>query len=56
MLRWSFSIQKRMDKQIKNKKKELVKELKKGEKPEFIKNFNRDSFLNDLQKKYVTNK
>ena len=45
-----------MAKQIKSKKKELVKELKKGKKSGFIKNFNRDSFLNDLNKKHLTNK
>lgn len=34
------------------KKAELVKELKKGEKSGFVKNFNRDSFLKTLHQKH----
>lgn len=35
------------------KKTELVKELKKGEKSGFVKNFNRDSFLKTLHQKHI---
>ena len=35
-----------------SKKSELINELKKGEKSGFPKNYNRDSFLNNLHKKY----
>lgn len=38
------------------KKKELIKELKKGEKSGFVENFNRDSFLKHLHKKHVGKK
>lgn len=34
------------------KKKQLINELKKGEKSGFVKNFNRNSFLGDLHKKH----
>ena len=34
------------------KKTELVKELKKGEKSGFVKDFNRDAFLSKLQQKH----
>ncbi|TXH21207.1 MAG: type II toxin-antitoxin system ParD family antitoxin [Chitinophagaceae bacterium] len=36
-----------------SKKNELIKELKKGEKSGFEKNFNRDSFLNKLHQKHL---
>lgn len=35
------------------KKSELIKELIKGEKSGFVKNFNRESFVNNLHKKYT---
>jgi antitoxin ParD1/3/4 len=38
------------------KKKELIKELKKGEKSGFVENFNRDSFLKNLHKKNAAKK
>lgn len=44
----------RMFEQEENKKKELVKELKKGEKSGFIQKFNRKSFLKNLHDKHVT--
>ena len=34
------------------KKSELIKELIKGEKSGFVKNFDRQSFVNNLHKKY----
>ena len=43
----------RMFEQEESKKTELIKELKKGEKSGFVKNFNRDAFLNDLHNKYL---
>jgi len=36
------------------KKTELIKELQKGEKSGFIKDFDRTSFLKNLHKKYLT--
>lgn len=36
------------------KKAELIKELKKGEKSEFSKDFNRESFKKNLHQKYVS--
>jgi antitoxin ParD1/3/4 len=42
----------RMFEQEETKKEELVKELKKGEKSGFVKDFNRDSFMNNLNEKY----
>ena len=36
------------------KKSELIKELKKGEKSGFIKNFNKENFLSDLHEKHVS--
>lgn len=42
----------RMLEQEETKKAQLIKELKKGEKSGFIKDFNRDSFLNNLHNKY----
>lgn len=35
------------------KKAELIKELKKGEESGFVKNFNRDTFLNTLHQKHL---
>ncbi len=37
-----------------SKKAELIKELKKGEKSGFVKDFNRDTFVNDLHKKHLS--
>lgn len=42
----------RMFEQEETKKEEIIKELKKGEKSGFIKDFNRDSFMNSLHEKY----
>ena len=36
------------------KKDELIKELKKGEKSGFIKDFNRTTFINKLHQKHLT--
>lgn len=36
-----------------NKKSELIKELKKGEKPGFVKNFNRETFLETIHQKHT---
>lgn len=36
-----------------SKKTELIKELKKGEKSGFVKDFNRDNFLNKLHQKHL---
>jgi len=41
----------RMFEQEEIKKSELIVELKKGEKSGFVKDFNRDAFLNNLHKK-----
>lgn len=41
----------RMFEQEEKKKSELILELKKGEKSGFVKDFNRESFLNNLHKK-----
>jgi antitoxin ParD1/3/4 len=38
-----------------NKKAELIKELIKGEKSGFVKDFNRDSFLKNLKEKHSKN-
>jgi antitoxin ParD1/3/4 len=35
------------------KKAELINELKKGEKSGFVRNFNREAFLNSLHRKYA---
>jgi antitoxin ParD1/3/4 len=45
----------RMFEQEETKKEELIKELKKGEKSGFAKDFNRESFLNNLHQKYPNN-
>lgn len=37
-----------------SKKTELIKELKKGEKSGFVKNFNRDTFLDNLHQKHIS--
>lgn len=42
----------RMFEQEETKKEEIIKELKKGEKSGFVKDFNRDSFMNGLHEKY----
>lgn len=42
----------RMFEQEETKKEEIIKELKKGEKSGFIKDFNRDSFMTSLHEKY----
>ncbi|MBN2638649.1 MAG: type II toxin-antitoxin system ParD family antitoxin [Bacteroidales bacterium] len=39
-----------------SKKSELIKELKKGEKSGFIKEFDRTAFLNELHEKHPTEK
>ncbi len=39
-----------------NKKKELIKELKKGEKSGFIENFNQNEFLSSMRNKYSSDK
>lgn len=36
-----------------SKKEKLIKKLKKGGKSEMVKDFNRDSFLDNLHKKYL---
>ncbi len=36
-----------------SKKTELIKELKKGERSGFVKDFNRDRFLNKLHQKHL---
>ena len=43
----------RMFEYEKSKKTELIKELKKGEKSGFIKDFDRTSFLKNLHQKYL---
>lgn len=45
----------RLFEQEQNKKKELIIELKKGEKSGFVKDFNKDTFLNELHNKHITN-
>lgn len=45
----------RMFEEEETKKNELIKELKKGEKSGFVKDFDRVSFLNNLDKKYPKN-
>ncbi|MDN3677321.1 type II toxin-antitoxin system ParD family antitoxin [Flavobacterium paronense] len=42
----------RMFENEEKKKKELIKELIKGEKSGFVKDFDRNSFLNNLHEKY----
>ena len=42
----------RMFEQEETKKQELINELVKGEKSGFVKDFNRDSFLNNLHSKH----
>lgn len=37
-----------------NKKSELIKELKKGEKSGFVKNFNRETLLKNIHQKYAS--
>ena len=43
----------RMFEHEESKKTELIKELKKGEKSGFIKDFNRTTFLKDLHQKHL---
>lgn len=45
----------RMFEQEESKKAALIKELKKGEKSGFVKDFNRDTFLKDLHNKHLNN-
>lgn len=45
----------RLFEQEENKKNELIKELKKGEKSGFVKNFDRKKFLKNLHSKHLTN-
>jgi len=42
----------RLFEQEENKKKELIRELKKGENSGFVENFNKNDFLNSMHKKY----
>ena len=42
----------RMFEQEETKKETLIKELKKGEKSGFVEDFNRETFLDNLHKKY----
>ncbi len=44
----------RMFEQEESKKAALIKELKKGEKSGFVKDFNRDTFLNDLHNNHLS--
>ncbi|WP_236537048.1 type II toxin-antitoxin system ParD family antitoxin [Sphingobacterium composti Ten et al. 2007 non Yoo et al. 2007] len=44
----------RMFEHEETKKTELIKELKKGEKSGFVKNFNREAFLENLHQKHVS--
>jgi antitoxin ParD1/3/4 len=37
-----------------SKKAELIKELKKGERSGFVKEFNKDAFLSDLHNKHIS--
>jgi len=43
----------RMFEKEESKKAALIKELKKGEKSGFVKDFNRDTFLKDLHNKHL---
>ena len=45
----------RMFEQEEAKKQDLIIELKKGEKSGFVKDFDRDIFINNLHKKYNEN-
>lgn len=45
----------RMFEQEESKKAALIKELKKGEKSGFVKDFDRDTFLKDLHNKHLSN-
>ena len=44
----------RMFEHEETKKAELIKELKKGEKSGFVKNFDKDAFLKTLHQKHLT--
>ncbi len=46
----------RLFEQEENKKKVLINELKKGEKSEFIENFNKKEFLSSMHNKYSSGK
>ena len=46
----------RMFEHEETKKAELINELKKGEKSGLVKNFNRETFLNNLHKKHSARK
>lgn len=45
----------RLFEQEENQKNELIKELKKGEKSGFVKNFDRNKFIKNLHSKHLTN-
>lgn len=45
----------RLFEQEENKKSQLIKELKKGEKSGFVEKFDRKKFIKNLHSKYVTN-
>ncbi len=45
----------RLFEQEENQKKELIKELKKGEKSGFVKKFDRNKFIKNLRSKHLTN-
>ena len=44
----------RLFEQEENKKKELIRELKKGENSGFVENFNKNDFLSSMHKKYLS--
>lgn len=44
----------RLFEQEENQKNELIKELKKGEKSGFVKNFDRNKFIKNLRSKHLT--
>lgn len=46
----------RMFEHEETKKSELIKELKKGEKSGFVKNFNKETFLKQIHQKHVSKK
>ena len=45
----------RLFEQEENRRTELIKELKLGEKSGFVKNFNREKFVKNIHGKYLTN-
>lgn len=44
----------RLFEQEENKKKELIKELKKGENSGYVENFNKSDFISSMHKKYLS--